>query len=174
LHSFLKAQSVSFALKTSPSSTLTFDTFDKYQYGIVLPNFVTLKVETIGTEWDLYVGTTTTVAGVFDMNNSYGTTGSASIPVNILQARVYTTSNSTQTGTSFFNLNDIASPTYLIGSSANDAAITCGSVGTNVAGSYTSDPQCYNFKVDLKATPGLGYRAGSYSLRIDFILVQDL
>lgn len=174
LSSPLIAQSVSFALKTNPNTTITFNTFDKYQYGIVVPNFLSLKVEAVGTEWDLYVGTTSVSAGYFDLNNSYSTTGSAAIPVSILQARVHTTSNTSQTGTSFFGLTDIAAPTYLIGSSANDAAITCGTTGTNVAGSYISDPQCYNFKVDIKATPGLGYRSGSYSLRVDFILVQDL
>lgn len=174
LHFSLLAQSVSFALKTSPNVSFVFDTIDKYNYGIVLPSFVTLKVETVGTEWDLYVGTTTTTGGVFDVNTTYGTSGISSIPVSILQARVYNASGTSQTGTSFFNLTDIATPVYLIGSAANDPAVACSGSGTNVAGSYTTQPQCYSFKVDLKATPGLNYKAGFYSLRVDFVLIQDL
>jgi hypothetical protein len=173
-YSQLTAQSVSFALKTTPSNSFIFDTIAKYQNGIILPNYLTLKVESTGTEWDLYVGATTSTGGIFDVNSVYGTSGNASIPVSILQARVTNTSNTSQTGSSFFNLTDIATPTYVIGTSADDAAIACGSTGANVAGSYTSQPQCYSFKVDLKATPGLTYKAGSYSLRVDFILVQDL
>jgi len=170
----LAAQSVSFALKTTPNNSFIFDTIEKYQNGIILPNYLTLKVESVGTEWDLYVGTTTGTGGIFDINTAYGTSGNASIPVGILQARITNTSNTSQTGSSFFNLTDIATPTYVIGTSADDAAIACGSTGANAAGSYTSQPQCYSFKVDLKATPGLTYKAGSYSLRVDFILVQDL
>lgn len=168
------AQSVSFALKTSPNINLVFDSIDKYRNGIVIPSFVTLKVETVGTEWDLYMGTTTNANGFFDVNTTYGTSGNSSVPVSILQARVYNASGTSQTGTSFFNLTDIATPVYLIGSTANDVAVNCSSSGTNVAGSYTTQPQCYSFKVDLKATPGLTYRAGSYSLRVDFVLIQDL
>ena len=174
LHSVVLAQAVSFALKTSPNVNFVFDSIDKYNNGIVMPSFVTLKVETSGTEWDLYVGTTTTSGGIFDVNTSYGTSGISSIPVTILQARAYNASGTSQTGTSFFNLTDIATPVYMIGSTANDPAVACASSGTNVAGSYTTQPQCYTFKVDLKATPGLTYKPGSYSLRVDFVLIQDL
>ncbi len=173
-YSQLAAQSVSFALKTTPNNSFIFDTIEKYQNGIILPNYLTLKVESVGTEWDLYVGTTTGTGGIFDINTAYGTSGNASIPVGILQAKVTNTSNTSQTGSSFFNLTDIAIPRYIIGTSADDAAVACGSPGANAAGSYTSQPQCYSFKVDLKAVPGLTYKAGSYSLRVDFILVQDL
>jgi len=169
-----KAQSVSFALKTSPSNSFVFDTFDKYKYGITQANFLNLKVEAVGTEWDLYIGSSTITSGYFDINTLYSTSGSSALPISILQARVHNTSNTTSTGTSFFNLTDISTPTYLIGSAADDATITCGTAGTNVAGSYTTQPQCYNFKVDIKASPGLTYRPGSYSLRIDFYIVQDL
>jgi len=173
-HSALLAQSVSFALKTSPNASFVFDTIDKYRSGIIIPSYLTLKVEATSTEWDLYVGTTTVTGGVFDVNSSYGTSGISAVPVNILQARVYNASNTSQTGTSFFSLSDISNPVYIIGSTANDAAIGCASSGTNIAGSYSSQPQCYTFKVDLKANPGLNYRAGSYALRVDFVLVQDL
>ncbi|WP_207427935.1 hypothetical protein [Pedobacter sp. SYSU D00535] len=172
--SHINAQTVSFALKTTPNVNFDFNTIEKYQKGIIIPSFLTLRVESPGAEWDLYVGTTTTTNGFFDVNNAYGSSGNSSIPVNILQARVYNTANTTQTGTSFFNLSDISSPNYIIGSSGNDPAAPCGVTGANAAGSYNTQPQCYTFKVDLKATPGLNYRAGSYSLRVDFILMQDL
>jgi hypothetical protein len=170
----VSAQSVTFALKTSPNVGFTFDSIEKYKNGIILPSFVILRVESVGTEWDLYMGTTTVAGGFFDVNTTYGTSGNASLPVSILQARVSNASGTSQTGSSFFNLTDIATPTYLIGSAANDASVACGSAGANVAGTYTVQPQCYQFKVDLKATPGLTYRAGSYSARVDFILIQDL
>ena len=174
LHSIVLAQSVSFALKTSPNVSFVFDSIDKYKNGIVIPSFLTLKVETVGTEWDLYVGTSTTSSGFFDVNTAYGSSGIAAVPVNILKARAFNASGTSQTGTSFFDLTDIATPVYMIGSTANDVAVNCASAGTNVAGSYTTQPQCYSFKVDLKAAPGLNYKAGSYSLRVDFVLIQDL
>ena len=65
----------------------------------------------------------------------------------------------------------------MIGSSANDPAVTCADIiplGTNQPGDYSSDPGCYRFKVDLKLVPGLTYRPGFYSLRVDFILIEDL
>ncbi|MBC7912811.1 MAG: hypothetical protein H7Y07_01695 [Pyrinomonadaceae bacterium] len=174
LHSTLFAQSVSFALKTSPNANFVFDTINKYQNGITIPSLLTLKVEAVGTQWDLYVGTSTAVGGFFDINTAYGTSGISAVPVSILQARVSNASRTSPLNNSFFNLTDILVPQYLIGSSALDAAATCPALGTNTAGSYTSQPQCYTFKVDLKATPGLTYTAGSYSLRVDFVLMQDL
>lgn len=174
LKSVVFAQSVSFAVKTSPNVDLVFDTIDKYKNGIILPSFLTLRVESIGTEWDLYVGTSTATGGFFDLNNAYSSTGNSMIPVGILQARVSNPANTSLTGSSFFNLTDISNPTYLIGSTANDATVNCGTTGANVPGSYSSSPQCYTFKVDLKANPGLNYRAGSYALRVDFVLIQDL
>lgn len=167
-------QSLSFALKTSPNSSFVFDTMEKYKNGIVLPSFLTLRVESIGTQWDMYVGTTTVAGGTFDLNTAYGSSGNSSIPVNILQARVFNTANTSLTGTSFFNLTDISNPHYLIGSASADQAVACPGIGTNSPGSYTNSPQCYTFKVDLKADPGFNYRAGNYSLRVDFVLIQDL
>lgn len=172
--STLQAQSLNFALKTSPHVSLVFNSIEKYKNGIVIPNFLNLKVEAIGTEWDLYVGTSTITEGTFDTNYSYGSSGNPSIPVSILQARVTNASNTSLTGNSFFNLSDISNPVHIIGSAVADPTVNCGGAGTNAPGSYTSQPQCYTFRVDLKAIPGFDYRAGSYSARIDFILIQDL
>lgn len=174
MHVTLLAQSVSFAMKTSPNAGFVFDTIDKYRNGIILPAALTLKVESIGSEWDLYVGTNTSTGGFFDVINNYSSSGNSAVPVSVLQARVFNVSNTSLTGTSFFSLSDISNPVYLIGSAADDVAVTCNGQGTNIAGSYSSQPQCYTFKVDLKATPGLNYSAGSYSLRVDFVLIQDL
>lgn len=173
-HTALIAQTVNFALKTGPSVNFVFDSIDKYNNGIVIPSFLTLRVEA-GTKWDLYVGTNTSTGGFFDVNTSYSSTGISSIPVNVLQARISNASHTSPKDNVFFGLTDISNPEYLIGSPATDAASNvCPSSGTNTAGSYTTEPQCYTFKVDLKAKPGLGYRPGSYSLQIDFVIVPDL
>jgi len=75
----------------------------------------------------------------------------------------------------FFPIQDILTPTYVIGSAlAPDGAVACPNMGANQPGSYLTSPSCYKFNVDLKITPGLGYQAGSYSIRIDYLLVEDL
>jgi len=173
----LSAQSVSFDLKTSPSVDFTFNTIEKCINGITMPHALDLNVNVTGGEWDLYIGTTTTGAGTWNLSTSYSSTGIATPPVSILQARVYNPNNTSLTGGGFFPLSDIATPTYMIGSLSNDPSVGCGDpspVGTNQAGSYTSDPSCYRFRVDLKLTPGLIYRPGLYTLRVDFILIEDL
>jgi hypothetical protein len=58
-----------------------------------------------------------------------------------------------------------------------DPAINCSDsnpTGTNTPGSYTTDPNCYQFRVDLRITPGLNYRPGLYNLQIEFIIAPDL
>jgi len=171
------AQSVSFDLKTTPDLEFSFNTIDKYINGITRPNALELNVTATGSEWDLYIGATTTTAGSFNVVSSYSNNGIAQLPVSIVQARVYNTNNTSLTGGGFVPLTDIAAPVYIIGGSSNDAAVNCGDVvptGTNQPGSYLSDPECYKFKVDLKLVPGLVYRPGLYTLRIDFILIEDL
>jgi hypothetical protein len=173
----LPAQSVSFDLKTSPSADFTFNTIEKCVNGIIMPHVLDLNVNVTGSEWDLYVGTTTTGAGTWNVSTTYSTTGIATPPVSILQARIYNPNGTSLTGGGFFALTDIATPTYMIGSISNNPAVSCSDpspVGTNQPGSYTSDPSCYKFRVDLKLTPGLTYRPGLYTLRVDFILIEDL
>lgn len=170
-------QSVSFDLKTSPNIDFTFNTIDKCVNGIIKPHALDLNVNVTGAQWDLYVGATTTAAGSWNVLTSYSTSGITPPPVNILQARMYNSSSTQLTGGGFFPVNDIATPTYVIGSSANDPGVNCSDpspVGTNQPGDYTSDPGCYRFRVDLKLVPGLIYRPGFYSLRVDFILIEDL
>lgn len=169
----IHAQSVSFELKTSPTISFDFNSIQDYENGITIMNAVTLNIEAVGTQWDLYVGATTTVAGSWDVTSTYSTTGS--LPgVNILELNFRNLSNtSLQTG--FFPLTDISTPTYIIGTSAApDIGISCPNQGTNTAGSYLTNPNCYSFDVDLRINPGFTYRPGLYELRIDYVIVQDL
>jgi hypothetical protein len=171
------AQSVNFELKTSPNVDFTFNTIDKYVNGITVPHALELDVNVTGSQWDLYIGTSTTAAGEWNVLTSYSTTGISPPPSGILQARIYNISNTPQTGAGFFPLTDIASPTYIIGSNGNDPAVNCSDpspVGTNQPGDYSVDPECYRFKVDLKLVPGMNYRPGLYNMRVDFILIEDL
>ena len=171
------AQAVAFELKSSPNADFTFNTIEKYVQGITLPHVLELNVNVTGTEWDLYIGTTTSSAGSWNVATSYSNTGISPPPVGLLQARVYNTNLTPQTGTGFFPLTDIGTPTWLIGSTADDPAVSCADVspvGTNQPGDYLADPSCYRFKVDLKVSPGLTYRPGYYNLRVDFILIPDL
>ena len=170
----VKSQSVSFGI-TSASSNISFDfnTINKYKTGIILYNAFELNVDVTGTQWDLYVGATTTVAGDFDVVSTYSSTGSTP-PISLIQMQ-FRNSNNTSLMSGFFPLTDISSPTYIIGTSAApDLSISCPNVGTNVAGSYTTNPACYKFKVDMKVTPGFTYKSGLYTLRIDYILIEDL
>jgi len=175
--SMVRAQPVNFELTTGPNIDFTFNTIEKYINGIYVSHALDLNVNATGSEWDLYIGTTTTGPGIWNLVTSYSSTGNATPPVGLLQARVYNTSNTTITGTGFFPLTDIATPTYIIGSSADDPAVTCSDpspIGTNVIGDYLADPSCYKFRVDLKLVPGLTYKPGLYTLRVDFIVIPDL
>ena len=175
----VNAQMVNIDLATSPTADFTFDNIFKLNFGIVLPNAITLNVEAVGTQWDLYVGTVTTIAGMWDNASYYTSTGNGSIPVGILQMRVHNLSN-TQQISGYVPLQDIAVSTLdIIGDHlvAPDPTVNCSDLintGTNTPGTYTVDPQCYQFKVDLKLTPGITYRPGLYTLQIDFIIAEDL
>ena len=169
----LQAQSVSFALTTSPSITFDFNTIQKYQNGITIMNACTLNIEAVGTQWDLYVGATTTNVGYWDVTTTYGSSGSLPT-IGILKLQ-FRNAAATSLMSGFFPLQDRSTPTYIIGtSSAPDAAITCPNLGTNTAGSYLTSPSCYKFNIDLRIVPGFSLRPGLYTLRIDYVIVQDL
>ena len=173
------AQAVNIDLATSPNVDFTFNNINKLLYGIVLPNAITLNVEAVGTQWDLYVGTVTAVAGFWDNATYYTLTGNGAIPVGILEMRVHNLSNTPQIS-GYVPLQDIAISTLdIIGNhfSSPDPTVNCSDlihIGTNTAGTYATDPQCYQFKVDLKMVPGIVYRPGLYTLQIEFILAEDL
>ncbi len=169
----IRAQSVSFALKTSPNITFDFNTIQKYENGITIMNACTLNIEATGTQWDLYVGATTTNIGYWDVTNTYGSTGSLPT-IGILKLQ-FRNAAATSLVSGFFSLQDISTPTYIIGTSAApDAAISCPNLGTNTAGSYLTNPSCYKFNIDLRITPGFSLRPGLYTLRIDYVIIQDL
>ena len=179
LNQYASAQAVNIDLASSTNVDFTFDNINKLTYGIVLPNAITLNVEAVGTKWDLYVGTVTTIAGTWDNAIYYTSTGNGSIPVGILQMRVHNLSNTPQIS-GYVPMQNIATSTLdIIGNhlSAPDPAVNCSDlvhVGTNTAGTYAVDPQCYQFRVDLKVVPGIVYRPGLYTLQIEFIIAQDL
>lgn len=171
------AQTVALAGKTSPNVDFTFNTINEYVNGITLSNVLALNIDAELTQWDLYVGATTSVAGEWDATTYYSNIGDAP-DVSMIEIRFRNSSNTPQVS-GFFPLTDIATPTDIIGDHLNapDAPISCDDVvptGTNMAGDYLSRPECYKFNVDLKIIPGLTYRAGLYTIRIDFILAPDL
>ncbi len=177
LNTNLVGQSVAIVNKTSPNVDFTFNTINEYISGITLSNVLTLNIDADLTQWDLYVGATSTVAGEWDASTYYSNIGDDPA-VSMIEIRFRNQSN-TPLVAGFFPLTDIATPTDIIGDRLNapDASISCDDVlpvGTNMAGDYLSRPECYKFNVDLRITPGLTYRAGLYTLRIDFILAQDL
>ena len=167
------AQSLSFSVKTSPNLLFDFNTVQKYLVGITQINVCELNIDAVGTQWDLYVGATTAVAGEWDVSSYYSANGT--IPTTDMVELRFRNMAQTAQVPGFFNLQDISSPTYIIGSAISpDVAVYCPGVGTNSPGTYVANTQCYRFNVDMKITPGLGNRAGLYSLRIDYVLVQDL
>jgi len=177
--SLLRAQTVSFELKTNPSIDFTFNTIAKYQSGITIPNAVTLNVVATGTQWDLYVGSITATAGTWDNTQYYCATGDGFPPVSILKV-AFRNSGSTPLLTGYLPMEDISTTTLdIIGdhTHVSDPPINCGDVnhqGTNTEGTYLTDPQCYQFKVDFKIVPGLNYRAGVYTLTAEIIIAPDL
>jgi hypothetical protein len=177
--SFLDAQTVSFELKTTPSVDFTFNTIAKYQNGIIIPDVVTLNIVATGTQWDLYAGSITATAGTWDNTQYYCATGDGFPPVDILQV-AFRNSSSTSLITGYVPMQDLATTNLnFIGDHnlAPDSPINCTDVnhkGTNTAGTYLTDPQCYQFKVDFRIVPGLNYRAGSYNLTVEIIIAPDL
>lgn len=175
----LKAQTVSFELKTNPSVDFTFNTIEKYQHGIIIPNVATLNVVATGTQWDLYVGSITASAGTWDNTQYYCATGDGFPPVNILQVAFRNSSN-TSLISGYVPMQDIATTTIdIIGdhNNAPDSPINCPDVnhkGTNTAGTYLNAPQCYQFRVDFRIVPGLTYRAGVYNMTVEIIVAPDL
>ncbi len=175
----LRAQTVSVDLATPANLEFTFNTINKLINGIVIPNAIVLNVEATGGQWDLYVGSVTTIAGTWDNAQYYTTSGNGAPPVNLLQMRVHNLTGTPQIS-GYVPMQDIATSTLdIIGNhlSAPDPAVNCGDiipVGTNTPGSYTTDPQCYQFKVDLKMAPGTLYRPGLYTMQIEYIIAEDL
>lgn len=172
------AQVVDIDLISANNVDFTFDSFYKLTNGIFIANAITFNVSAIGTQWDLYMGTNTTIPGVWDNIQYYGTSGNGAPSVGIVQCRVHNLS-STPLISGFVPLQDLATSTLdIIGNrNAIDLPVNCSDAsptGTNTAGSSLADPNCYQFRVDLRIVPGLNYRPGLYSLQIEFIIAADL
>lgn len=169
---FSTGQSVSFDLKTSPNITFDFNTIQEYINGITYMNSVTLNINTT-EQFDLYVGATTTAVGFWDVTSIYSNSGTPP-PISILKLQ-FRNGSSTSLMSGFFPLQDISTPTYIVGTNAgSDASLVCPNNGTNVAGDYLTNPNCYKFNVDLRIVPGFTYQSGLYTLRIDYVIIQDL
>jgi hypothetical protein len=168
----LKAQSLSFEVVTNPDVDFVFNTVQKYQSGLLAMNAITLRITAVGVNWDLYVGAETDVAGTWDIVSTYGVNGNDP-NVELLKVRFRNTASTSQEAT-FFDLQDISTPVYIIGSELADPVINCPATGTNTPGSYLTDPQCYQFNVDLQITPGFTLKPGLYKLNIKYMIVEDL
>jgi len=170
-----KGQSVSLEMATSPNIDFDFNTINKYITGIIFMNACELDITVQGVQWDLYVGATTSNTGYWDVSTQYSSYGEDP-PIDILELRFRNSANTSQIP-GFFQVRDIGSPVYIIGTnSAPDVAVNCPNQGTNQPGDYHNSPSCYKFNVDMKITPGLNpvYKAGLYTMRIDYVLVEDL
>jgi hypothetical protein len=172
-------QGVAFELKSNPSVDFTFNTIEKYTKGITIRDAVILDVVANGTQWDMYVGSVTSAAGTWDNVQYYSATGDGAPPVGLLQVQ-FRNSSSTPLITGFVPMQDLSTSTLdIIGNhnSAPDPPVNCADAshkGTNTAGTYVTDPQCYRFKVDFRIVPGLSYRAGLYNAEVDIIIARDL
>jgi hypothetical protein len=169
---------LTFELKVEPDVNFKFNTIESYTGGIIRANAVTLYVKSVagggfGGEWDLYVQSNTVAPPNWDDVIFYSSTGN--IPqVDMLQLKIRNIDN-TPNNLNFFSLQ--STPTYIIGSAANDPAVACAvNQHTNVAGDYLTSPQCYKFYIDFMIKPGINnnLRCGYYKLRVDFILMEDL
>lgn len=149
----------------------TFNTIRQYMNGIITPNATEFQI-TSTTEWDLYVGSQTITPGEWDLLTSYSSVGNSQVPVSILEVRA-TSPGGTSQQTSFFQMQDVSNPVYLIGSAADDVLTTTG-VGTNAPGDPSNDLFTHRFRIDYKLTPGVDYRPGVYSLTVVFTLAEDL
>lgn len=167
------SQSVSFELKETPNVNFTFTTIQSYSTGIAANNAMTLRIDAIGSNWDLYVGAETAVMDKWNQVLSYSSYGT--IPgIEILEMRFRNT-GSTSLIPGYFPITDINSPTYIIGSeNPADPSINCSSPGTNTPGNYLGTPACYKFNVDLRITPGFTLQPGLYNLHIKYVIIQDL
>ncbi|MDA3854116.1 MAG: hypothetical protein PF444_07750 [Bacteroidales bacterium] len=165
------AQFVSFELKVSPSVAMVFNTIQQYQTGLVQYNFSQLSIKS-NTTWDLHVGARTATQNKWDEEQRYSNSGETP-DVSILQLR-FRNGNNTSQESGFFPLQDINNPVYIIGSSAVDGEIPCGASGSNAAGDYLTEPNCFQFTLDMLIKPGLTYRPGLYKIEVVYTIMANL
>jgi hypothetical protein len=149
----------------------TFNTIQQYKNGIIMAGATEFRVESTA-QWDLYVGTQTLTAGQWDVLSSYSSAGTSNVPVSILEIRA-TSPGATSQQTSFFQLQDNASPVFIIGTAADDPLTNSG-IGTNQPGDPVNDAFTHRFRIDYRLTPTIAYTPGVYSLTVVFTLAEDL
>ena len=164
-------QSLDIVITKGTDLDFTFNTIRQYVNGVITPNATEFHI-TSSSEWDLYVGTQTITPGEWDIMTSYSSAGDSQVPVSILEIRA-TSPGGTSQQTSFFPLQDISNPVYLIGSAADDVFVFSG-VGANQPGDPSSNAFTHRFRIDYKLTPGVDYQPGVYGLTIVFTLAEDL
>lgn len=168
----LKGQTLSFEMVQDHEISFVFNSIEKYQNGLLAMNAFTLRIIAEDVNWDLYVGAETLDPGLWDVIAVYGTVGQEP-GIELLEAR-FRNSASTSLVEGFFELTDITTPTYIIGSPGLDVPVACPGQGTNTPGSYLTEPQCFQFNVDLRIVPGFEYRPGLYRLLLNFVISEDL
>lgn len=171
--SFLWAYGQTLDLSITKGSDLvfTFNTIRSYTTGAVLGNASEVTVEST-VEWDLYIGTETTVPGFWDLIQSYSDAGDDNVPVSIMEVRANSPGLTSQEG-AFFQLQDISTPIFLIGSNGNDPTTGSG-IGTNDPGDSASDPFTHRFRISYKLSPGFDYSPGIYTMTVLFTIAEDL
>ena len=165
------AQTLDLAITKGTDLVFTFNNMRAYTTGSVLGNASEITVEST-VEWDLYIGTDTVVPGFWDLIQSYSSAGNDNVPVGIMEVRANSPGLTSQEA-AFFPLQDISTPTFLIGSNADDASTGSG-IGTNDSGDPVSDPFTHKFRISYKLTPGFGYSPGIYTMTVLFTLAEDL
>lgn len=88
-----------------------------------------------------------------------------------LEIRVRNNANTTLIP-EFTSMGNILDRLYIIPESVD--LIDCPGQGTNVPGSYLTDPACYRFRVDLRFKPSYGMQPGLYRLRIIYEIKENL
>lgn len=168
----LKGQVLGFEVVQDADVGFLFNSIQNYQTGLVAMNAITLRITAEDVSWDFYVGAETDIPGLWDVVTVYA--GSGDEPeVELLELRFRNTAN-TSLVDGFFELTDISDPTYIIGSAANDPEITCPNQGTNTPGSYLTQPECYQFRVDMRIVPGFNLRPGLYRIHVKYVLIENL
>lgn len=149
----------------------TFNSIRSYTTGAVLGNASEITVEST-VEWDLYVGTQTITPGFWDLIQSYSDAGDDNVPVSIMSIRANSPGLTSQEA-AFFQLQDISTPNFLIGSTGNDAS-TGGGIGTNDPGDPAADPFTHRFRISYRLIPGFTYSPGIYTMEVLFTIAEDL
>ena len=161
---------VSFELKTSPEEDFVFNSTADYVTGITRFNVLKLNVSS-DRRWDMWVKATNANWTIVETYSSNG-----QVPdIDILELRVRNAA-STSLISDFFPITNTEQ--YLIGTVLSDADVPCPNSGANTAGSYLTNPSCYEFFVDFRLTPGIDpvnyLRSGLYRIEILFTIVEDL